>query len=53
METKCPKAKTKTVLKSVSKWAQFGTMQNLKFQTFLNENHLTDRVILIGIFFSF
>ena len=34
MGRKRPRAKTKTVLKSVSKWAQFGTMQNLKFQTF-------------------
>ena len=33
-----PRAKTKTVLKSVSKWAQFGSMQNLKFKTFLNKN---------------
>ena len=26
-----PPKKTKTVLKSVSKWAQFGSMQDLKF----------------------
>ena len=32
------RAKTKTVLKSVSKWAKFGSMQNLKFQSFLNKN---------------
>ena len=25
--------------KSVSKWQQFGSMPNLKFQTFLNKNH--------------
>ena len=34
MGRKGPRAKTKTVLKSVSKWEQFGSMQNLKFQTF-------------------
>ena len=34
MGRKGPRAKTKTVLKSVSKWQQFGSMQNLKFQTF-------------------
>ena len=39
-----PRAKTKTVLKSVSKWAQFGTMQNLKFQTLLNKNHPISQV---------
>ena len=39
MGRKGPKAKTKTVLKSVSKWAQFGSMQNFKFQTLLNKNH--------------
>ena len=39
MGRKGPRAKTKTVLKSVSQLAQFGTMQNLKFQTFLNKNH--------------
>ena len=38
MGRKGPRAKTKTVMKSVSKWAQFGSMQNLKFQTFLNKN---------------
>ena len=38
MGRKGPRAKTKTVLKSVSKWAQFGSMQNLKFQNFLNKN---------------
>ena len=39
MGRKGPRAKTKTVLKSVSKWQQFGSMPNLKFQTFLNKNH--------------
>ena len=34
MGRKGPRAKTKTVLKSVSKWEQFGSLQNLKFQTF-------------------
>ena len=38
MGRKGPGAKTKTVLKSVSKWEQFGSMQNLKFQTLLNKN---------------
>ena len=38
MGRKGPRAKTKTVLKSVSKWEQFGSMQNLKFQTLLNKN---------------
>ena len=39
MGRKGPRAKTKTVLKSVSKWKQFGSMPNLKFQTLLNKNH--------------
>ena len=34
MGRKGPRAKTKTVLKTMSKWAQFDSMQNLKFQTF-------------------
>ena len=38
MGKKGPRAKTKTVLKSVSKMQQFGSMQNLRFQTFLNKN---------------
>ena len=38
MGRKGPRAKTKRVLKSVSKMQQFGSMQNLKFQTFLNKN---------------
>ena len=41
MGRKGPRAITKTVLKSVSKWAQFGSMQNLKFQTLQNKNHPT------------
>ena len=40
MGKKGPRAKTKTALKSVSKWAQFGSMQNLKFQSF--EKYPTD-----------
>ena len=38
MGRKGPRAKTKTVLKSVSKWEQFGGMQHLKFQTLPNKN---------------
>ena len=38
MGRKGPRAKTKTVLKSVSKWEQFGSMPNFKFQTLLNKN---------------
>ena len=38
MGRKGPRAKTKTVLKSVSKWEQFGSMPNLKFQTLFNKN---------------
>ena len=41
MGRKGPRAKTKTVLKSVSKMQQLGTMPNFKFQTFLNKNHPT------------
>ena len=40
MERKGPRAKTKTILKSVSKLEQFDSMPNLKFQTLLNKNHL-------------
>ena len=39
MGRKGPRAKTKIVLKSVSKVDQLGSMHNLKFQTFLNKNH--------------
>ena len=39
MGRKSPKAKTKTVLKSVSKMQQLGSIQNLKFQTLSNKNH--------------
>ena len=39
MGRKGPRAKTKIVLKSVSKVEQLGSMPNLKFQTFLNKNH--------------
>ena len=39
MGRKGPRAKTKTVMKSVSQWAKFGTMQNLKFQTLPHKNH--------------
>ena len=45
MGRKGPKAKTKTVLKSVSKWEQFGSMQNLKFQTLPNKNHPSVRLV--------
>ena len=38
MGRKGPRAKTKIVLKSVSKVDQLGSMPNLKFQTFLNKN---------------
>ena len=38
MGRKGPRAKTKTVLKSVSKLQQFDGMPNLKFQTLLNKN---------------
>ena len=38
MGTKGLRAKTKIVLKSVSKVDQLGSMHNLKFQTFLNKN---------------
>ena len=38
MGRKGPRAKTKIVLKSVSKVEQLGSMPNLKFQTFLNKN---------------
>ena len=47
MGRKGPRAKTKTVLKSVSKWAQFGSMQNLKFQTLPHKNHPI--VVVIGV----
>ena len=36
MGRKGPRAKTKIVLKSVSKVDQLGSMHSLKFQTFLN-----------------
>ena len=39
MGRKGPRAKTKSVLKSVSKVQKLGSMPNLKFQTFLNKNH--------------
>ena len=39
MGRKGPRAKTKTVLKSVSKMQQLDSMPNLKFQTILNKNH--------------
>ena len=38
MGRKGPEAITKTVLKSVSKMQQLGSMPNLKFQTFLTKN---------------
>ena len=44
MGRKGPRAKTKTVLKSVSKWAQFGSMQNLKFQTLPDKNPPSDNM---------
>ena len=40
MGRKGPKAKTKTVLKLVSKMQQLGSMQNFKFETLLNKNPL-------------
>ena len=40
MGRKGPRAKTKIVLKSVKQWEQLGNMHNLKFQTFLNKNHV-------------
>ena len=39
MGRKGSRAKTKTVLKSVSKLQQFDSMPNLKCQTLLNKNH--------------
>ena len=39
MGRKGPRAKTKTVLKTVSIVDQLGIMPNSKFQTFLNKNH--------------
>ena len=39
MGRKGPRAKTKTVLKSVSKMQQLDSMPNFKCQTFLNKNH--------------
>ena len=41
---KGPRAKTKIVLKSVSKVDQLGSMHNLKFQTFLNKNPPYDTI---------
>ena len=38
MGGKGPRAKTKIVLKSVSKVDQLGSLHNLKFQTCLNKN---------------
>ena len=38
MGRKGPRAKTKIVLKSVSKVDQLGSLHNLKFQTCLNKN---------------
>ena len=38
MGRKGPRAKTKTVLKFMSKMQQLGSMPNLKFQTLLNKN---------------
>ena len=45
MGRKGPRAKTKIVLKSVSKVEQLGSMPNLKFRTFLNKNHPTTTTI--------
>ena len=39
MGRKGSRAKTKTVLKSVSKLQQFDSMPNLRFQTLLNKDH--------------
>ena len=47
MGRKGPRAKTKTVLKSVSKWEQFGSMQNL--QTLPNKNHPTVPVFAVWL----
>ena len=41
MGRKSRRAKTKTVLKSVSKMQQLGSMRNLEFQTLANKNHPT------------
>ena len=43
MERKGPRAKTKTVLKSVSKLQQLDSMPNLKFQAFLDKNHSSNK----------
>ena len=45
MGRKGPKAKTKTVLKTVCKTTQLGSMQNLRNTNILNKNHPT---FLIG-----
>ena len=39
MGRKGPRAKTKTVLKSVKQWEQHGSMPKSKKLTFLNKNH--------------
>ena len=46
MGRKGPRAKTKTVLKTVSIVDQLGIMPNSKFQTFLNKNPPTPVAIL-------
>ena len=45
-----PREKTKTVLKSEKQWEQPGSMQNWKFQTFLNKNYPTWRSVSIDRF---
>ena len=54
MGRKGPGAKTKIVLKSVSKMQQLGSMQNLKFQTFLNKNppNIMFRIYLSDTWFA-
>ena len=47
MGRKGPRAKTKIVVKSMSKMQQLGSMPILNFQTFLNKNHPTKVCILL------
>ena len=53
MGRKVPRTKTKTFLKSVSKMQQIGSMQNLRFQTFLNKNHPNTEFLRSLIYLSF
>ena len=47
MGRKGPRAKTKIVVKSMSKMQQLGSMPILNFKTFLNKNHPTKVCILL------